>query len=74
MAHNFTEFLGGGKLVFSGISKGKVANTKIPERSFQKSISTIPMVWILSGIAQWTGGFIQKSQINILVAWHLELF
>ena len=62
------------KLIFSGISKGKVTNLKIPKGRFQKSISTTQHVWSFSEIVPWTGDFHPKSQITILVAHQLELF
>ena len=69
----------GWKLVFSGISKGKVTNLKIPELIFQESISSTRPVWIFSGVAQWTGEFYAKSQItisgdNFSMAIAIELF
>ena len=64
--HTILQNFCGWKLVFSGISEGKVTNLKIPERGFQKSISSTPPVWIFSGISQWTGKFHSKSQITVL--------
>ena len=72
--HTILQNCQGWKLVFSKISKGKVTNLKIPERVFQKSVTTTQLVWSFSGIAQWAGEFDPKSQITILVAWQLELF
>ena len=72
--HTILQNFQGWQLVFSGISKGKVTNLKIPEGGFRKGISTTQPVWSFSGIVQWTGEFHPKSQITILVAWQLKLF
>ena len=72
--HKILQNFQGWKLIFSGISKGKVTNLKIPEGGFQKSISTGPPVWSFSGIVQWIGEFHPKSQITILVTRQLKLF
>ena len=42
VAHNFAEFPGVEKLVFSRISKGNVTNLKFSKGAFQKSIPTPP--------------------------------
>ena len=72
--HTILQNFQGWQLVFSGISKGKVTNLKIPEGGFRKGISTTQPVWSFSGIVQWTGEFHPKSQITILVAQQLKLF
>ena len=71
--HTILQNFQGWNFAFSGISKGKVTNLKIPEGEFQKSMSTTQPVWRFSVIVQWTGEFHPKSQITILVAQQLEL-
>ena len=58
--HTILQNFQGWKIVFSGISKGKVTNLKIPG-GFQKSISSNHPVLIFFGITYWPYGKIRYS-------------